>query len=150
MIQHAMVHAAEMSGAGLYSFEDKVWDGLTDNIARRIHHGSEHSNIWCFWHLTRCEDITMTLLVAGTPQLLFGDGWFDRMHVPARGTGNAMTDAEMVEFSSRINISMLREYRISVDRRTRDIVQNLESGDIKNMTSPVRLHQVVKEGAVPA
>ena len=34
--QHAMLHRAEMAGAGLWSYEDQVWQGLSEADARRI------------------------------------------------------------------------------------------------------------------
>jgi hypothetical protein len=59
--QHAMVHSADMSGLGLLSFEDEIWQGLDDNILRKIPGNEEHSILWIFWHITRIEDITTLL-----------------------------------------------------------------------------------------
>ena len=148
MSQHAMIHAAGMSGSGLWSFEDEVWQGLTDEAARGIPPEFEHSIVWCFWHLTRCEDITMNLLVAGTPQLLLAEGWFERMGVPARDTGNAMRRDEIASFSNQIDIPALRGYRKAVGRRTRLIVQALEPGQFKHPVDPVRLERIREQGAV--
>ena len=150
MSQHAMIHAAEMSGSGLWSFEDEVWQGLTDEAARGIPPEFEHSIVWCFWHLTRCEDITMNLLVAGMPQLLLAKGWFERMGVPARDTGNAMRPDEIASFSNQIDIPALCGYRMAVGRRTRLIVQALESGQFKRPVDPVRLEHIREQGAVLA
>jgi hypothetical protein len=148
LVQHAMLHAAEMSRTGLWSFENNIWQGLDDASARTILEKFEHSIVWCFWHLTRCEDITMNLLIAGTQQLLLRDGWFERMQVPARDTGNAMNANEMADFSARIDINALRAYRLAVGRRTREIVRALQPEDFKRKTDPVRLQQVLTEGAV--
>ena len=67
--QHALLHASAMSQLGFSTFEDEIWQGLTDQAARCIPPKAEHSIAWVFWHLTRIEDITMNLLVAGTAQL---------------------------------------------------------------------------------
>ncbi len=44
---------------------------------------------WLAWHITRIEDITMNLLVAGRPQLFRRDGWQARLKIAAADTGNA-------------------------------------------------------------
>ena len=146
--QHAMIHAADMSGAGLWSFEDEVWDNLSNDEARGIPPKFKHSIAWCFWHLTRCEDITMNLLVAGTPQLLLSEGWFERMGVPERDTGNAMKPDEMAAFSNQVDLPALHGYRLAVGRRTRAIVPALEAGRFKQPVDPARLQRIRDEGAV--
>ena len=113
LIQHAMCHTAEMSGAGVYSFEDEIWEGLDDAFSRCAQPKFEHSIVWCFWHLTRIEDVTMNMLLAGTPQLFLRDGWFDRLGIPFRHTGNGMDAAEVSSLSAKINISSLRNYRFA-------------------------------------
>ncbi len=148
LVQHAMVHSAKEFEMGLYSFEDEIWGGLDDPSARFVPPKFEHSIVWCFWHLTRCEDITMNLLVAGTSQLLLQDGWFERMRVPARDTGNAMDASGIADFSARIDIAALSAYRQAVVRRTREIVKGLRPEDMKRKTDPVRLQQALEAGAV--
>ena len=133
---------------GLWSLEEKIWQGLEDASARLIPQKFNPSIIWCFWHLSRCEDITMNLLVAGTPQLLLQEGWFERMQVKDRDTGNAMGRIEIINFSTRIEIPALRAYRMAVGRRTRQIVQALQPEEFKRKTDPVLLQQVLKEEAV--
>ncbi|MFN8561464.1 MAG: hypothetical protein U0703_07560 [Anaerolineae bacterium] len=65
--QHAMVHSAQVSQAGAWSFEDEVWDGLSDAAARCIPASLEHSVAWIMWHIARIEDVTMNLLIKGLP-----------------------------------------------------------------------------------
>jgi len=148
LAQHAMVHTAAMSGDGLWSMEDEVWQGLTEQAARCIPPKFEYSIAWCLWHLTRCEDITMNMFAAGTSQLLLKEGWFERMGVPDRDTGNAMKPEEITAFSNRIAIPALRAYRLAVGRRTREIVKSLEPGQVKCKVDPARLKRVRDEGAV--
>ena len=148
--QHARMHTAAMSGDGWWSMEDEVWQGLTEQAARCIPPKFGHSIVWCLWHLTRCEDITMNLLAAGTPQLLLEEGWFERMRVPDRDTGNAMQPEAIAAFSARIDIPALRAYRLAVGRRTREIVKSLEPGQVKCKVDPTRLQRVREEGAVLA
>jgi hypothetical protein len=145
---HAMVHAAIMSGSGLWSFEDEIWQGLSENHIRQIPRGNEHSIAWIFWHLARIEDVTMNLLLAGRPQLFIQDGWFDRLGIRFRDTGNAMTGADLVILSLNIDIDALRSYRIAVGRRTRENVMQLSALKIKQKVDPTRLGRVLVEEAV--
>ncbi len=148
LAQHAMVHTETMSGDGLWSMEDEIWQGSTEQTVRCIPTQFEHSIAWCLWHLTRCEDITMNMLAAGTPQLLLKEGWFAQMGVPDRDTGNAMKLEEIAAFSDRIAILALRAYRLAVGRRTREIVKTLEPGQVTCKVDPARLQRVRDEGAV--
>jgi hypothetical protein len=145
--QHAMVHTAEMSHAGLWSIEDEVLDGITGQQMRRINKG-EHSIVWIIWHLTRIEDITMNLLVAGSPQIMLKEGWLERMKINARDTGNGMTVADVADISASMDIDALRAYRLSVGRQTRAIVKSLQPEQIKQRVDPARLQQITREGAV--
>ncbi len=151
--QHAMVHAPEMAlpgqpGSGQWSFDEEVWQGLAEADARRVPPKDEHSIAWMIWHIARIEDITMNLLVAGCPQLATSEDWLARMHAPVRDTASAMTAEEIVRLSDALDISALREYRVAVGRRTREIVRQLCPGDLKKKPAPERLQQILDEGAV--
>jgi len=143
-----MVHSAVMSDSGLWSFEDEIWYGITDKQIRQIPSGGEHSIAWLFWHLTRIEDITMNLLLAGRMQLINEEKWFDQLGIPFRDTGNAMGAADVVFLSNIIDIDALRAYRIAVGRRTRENVKQLPASKIKQKVDPARLDQIMAEGAV--
>jgi hypothetical protein len=145
---HAMVHAGQMSQVGLWSFEDDVWHGLSAEAARTVPKNEDHSIAWLFWHIARIEDVTMNMLVAGSPQVLIRDGWLDKLYITRRDTGN-LTDVEAVQALSRvIDLDALRGYRLAVGRRTREIVQALAPGQLKQKVDPVRLQKVLTEGAV--
>jgi hypothetical protein len=146
--QHAMVHATKMSNSGLWSFEDEILDGLSGQKLRLIPRNSDHSIAWIIWHMTRIEDVTMNLLVAGSPQVLFQENWLERMQISVLDTGNAMPPAIMVELSTGINLEALREYRLSVGRRTRAIVQLIQPEHLKRKVDPTRLKQINRSGAV--
>ena len=89
MSQHAMVHSAAMSLLGLWSFEDEVWQGLTQINIRKIPSGCEYSIAWMVWHMTRIEDVTMNLLLAGSPQIVDQDGWFNPCGIIAHAAHTA-------------------------------------------------------------
>lgn len=148
MIQHAMVHAAVMSQSNLWSFEDEVWDRLSEHDIRAIPVNFEHSIAWMIWHITRIEDITMNILVADAPQLLLKDGWYERLRPPYIDTGNAMSQAQITDLSNQINIDALREYRIATGRNTRRLVDQLTSIDMTKKVSVKRLQRIIGDGAV--
>jgi hypothetical protein len=150
LAQHAMLHAAKMSGMDLWSFEDEIWEKLENATARIVPLKFRHSIVWCFWHATRCEDITTNLLINGTPQLFLRGNWYEKLEVTAHDTGNAMDAREMTDFSTCIDITALRAYRMSVGRRTREIVQTLQPWEFTRRTDPVHLQRVLAEGAVLA
>ncbi|MCP4538131.1 MAG: DinB family protein [Chloroflexi bacterium] len=146
--QHAMLHSAEMAQTEPWSFEDAVLNDMTEEQIRRIPQNCEHSVAWLIWHITRCEDITMNLLVDGSPQVMIWENWLDQMEITARDTGNAMDAQAVADFSHTIDIGAMRAYRVAVGRRTREIVQRLESKDLKQKVDPSRLQRVIDEGAV--
>lgn len=146
--QHAMIHAAEMSGCGLWSFEDEVCADLSEAAWRIIPPKGEHSIAWMVWHVTRIEDITMNLLVNGSPQVMAQGGWLARLQVSARDTGSAMDAAEIAALSKEMDIAALREYRLAVGRRTREIISGLPREAFGQPIAPERLQRVLDEGGV--
>ena len=146
--QHGMVHSSELAPAGSPSLEEPIWQGLTDAAARRIAPKGEHSIAWIFWHIARIEDVTMNLLLAGTPQLILQEGWLERMKVTESDTGNAMDLARIARLSAAVNLAALRDYRLAVGRRPREIVLQLVPEQLKEKVQPKRLQQVLAEGAV--
>ncbi len=146
--QHAMVHAAAMSHTDVRTFEDEVWAGLSEAAFRAMPVPGAESIAWNLWHITRIEDITMNLLVAGTSQVLNEADWLEQLQITVRDTGNVMTAAEIADFSSRINMDALRSYRIAVGAQTRRIVQRLTASDMKRKMQAQQLQRIVNEGAV--
>jgi hypothetical protein len=137
-----------MALAARWSFEDEVLDDMPEAHIRRVLPGSEHSVAWLIWHMARCEDITLNLLVAGTPQVLHAGGWLKQLKITVCDTGNAMNRTSLAEFSAAIDLDALRSYRLAVGRRTRDIVKQLRPADLKRKVESARMQQVLREGAV--
>jgi DinB superfamily len=148
--QHAMLHAGGMSEMDLWSFEDETLDGLSDQQMRIIPGNLEHSITWVVWHMTRIEDATMNLLVAGSPQVLFDEGWLERLGISDFDTANGMEPAGVAALSATINLPVLRGYRLSVGRRTRAIVRQLGVQQLKQKVDPARLEKMTTQGAVRA
>jgi hypothetical protein len=146
--QHAMLHSAKMARTDLWSFEDEILNDMTEEQIRRIPRNCEHSVAWCMWHIARIEDVTMNVLVAGSPQVLHRSDWLDRIKMTVCDTGNEMDEEDMARLSATIDIEALRAYRVAVGRRTREIVQPLEPEELKQKVDPIRVKQVIDEGAV--
>lgn len=146
---HAMVHSSEMSLINSVTFEDEVWKGLDEETFRCMPSSKDVTIAWNLWHLTRIEDITMNILVANQIQVINTENWLERMNVQVMDTGNAMTDQEIIDLSSRIHMQELRNYRIAVGRKTREIISGLKPFDLKRkMNNTQDLQRIYDEGAV--
>jgi len=146
--QHAMVHSSKMARTGLWSFEDEVLNGLTDQQIRSIPPSGEHSIAWIILHLARIEDITMNLLIAGKEQLFTKDHWAKKLKLNIVHSANKMDANSLAKLSSMMDIRALKSYRIAVGRRTRQIVQTLTREDFKEKVQPERIQKVMDDGAV--
>jgi hypothetical protein len=144
--QHEMVHPNPRPGT--WSFDDEVWQGVDADAARCIPPGCEHSYAWIFYHLARIEDMTMNLLIANCPQLFETGGWHSQLKISPRDTGNAMTPEQIAALSAVIEIDALKAYRSDVALRTREIMQALQPGQVKQKVDPARLQRMLAEGAV--
>jgi len=145
---HAQTHSAALDGAAGWSFQDEVLEGLSLPALRVIPPGGEHSIAWIVWHLARCEDITMNLLAAGTPQVLLSGGWAGRVGGGIVHTGNAMDAAAVAAFSAAVDLEALLAYRLAVARRTREVIGGLQSADILRKVDPARMALVTAQGAL--
>jgi hypothetical protein len=146
--QHGMVHAGIVSEAEGPTFEDEVWDGLDEAAARIIPAKMEHSIAWLCYHVARCEDITMNLLLAGTAQVLREGGWVEKMGIGICDTGNSMDMDAIRLFSTAIDLQALRAYHAAVGRRTREIVASVPAGCFTQPVNAARLPRIIEEGAV--
>ncbi len=152
--QHADIHASEMAATGEFSFDEELWEDLSDEKARRITTRSEHSIVWMIWHMARCEDATMTLLVGECPQVLEQGGWTDRVRSTIRDTGNSLDRAGVERFSMEVDIPSLRAYRTAVGQQTRAIIAQLAAQpgalreNLRRTVAPARIQQVIDQGVV--
>jgi len=145
---HSMVHLSIMSGVDKKTFEDELWEGLDENTFRTSQNQKGRTIAYGIWHCTRIEDITMNLLVAGDKQIFNREKWQEKINSNITDTGNAMSEDDIMEFSKNINMEELKNYRIEVGRRTRDIVENLSTQDMKRNFDKHRLQRILDERAV--
>jgi hypothetical protein len=146
--QHEALHSARLRSTEKWSFADAIFEGIDEDAVRRVPPKREHSVAWCIWHAARIEDVTMNLLVAGSEQIFERDDWAQRLKVAARDTGNGMDAAAVNVLSQEIDIPALRAYRLSVGRRTREIVRELQPDQLREKVEPTRLERILAAGAV--
>lgn len=148
LTQHGTLHSAKVAPEAPWSYEDLLFNDLPEGQFRRVPKGKEHSLIWLLWHLSRIEDITMNLLVAGQDQIFESGDWQAKTESPVRHTGNG-TGLEMVSaLSEKVDVPALREYRYAVGRATREVVGLLTPADFTRKPTPEHLQRIKDEGAV--
>ncbi len=143
---HAKLHLSEMSDTEHNEVDDLICD-LTDNEYAIMPTAKDETIAWVIWHIARIEDLTMSVLVADGDQL-FNHEWKQNMNAPIMDTGNSLTDDEIMNLSKSLVIRELLHYRNEVGKRTRQIVQNLKSDDMKRKVSPHGLDKIMLEGGV--
>ena len=149
--QHAMLHTASLVPGARWSFQDEITANLTDQQLRQIPSGRLHSIAWLLWHIARTEDVAINLLLANTEQLLYADHWFEYLAILTRDIGTEMSATDIRALSAQIDISAVRAYRRAVGQRTREIVQHLTGGELRQRVETERIERVKAEGAlVPA
>ena len=124
--EHARLHAAATSDGADISFEDGLCDGLSDGQLRARPLGL-NSIAWLLWHLTRFEDVTVSTVLRGAPEVLDREGWLDRLGISDRLAGTGSSDDEVEMLSARIDPAALRAYRAAVGRETRVWVAGLDA-----------------------
>jgi hypothetical protein len=145
---HSMVHSQNVYNNGTYSLEDELWFGLDKKAFITKPTPKDTTIAWNIWHITRIEDLTVNVLIADEVQEFINGKWSSKLNVKISDTGNAMSDIEIVDFSSAVNMNELREYRMAVGRRTRDVIKNLKSADFKKKVQAQRLKRILDEGGI--
>ena len=148
MSHHAMVHTAQLHPGGTWSFQDQVLSGLTEEQMRCIPKGSSHSVAWTIWHIARIEDVTMNLLLAGSPQVFHSGHWLNKLGITFVDVGTEMPTQDIVTLSQAINLKALLAYRLAVGRRTRQLVRHSSPDELGQLPAPERLKRITQEGAV--
>lgn len=148
--QHSATHTAEMTDAGRWSFEDEVWENMTESDFRKMPRNGIYSVAWHFWHMTRIEDMTMNYLTAGEDQLLDCKGWYKKMGVSCRDTGNSMNEGDIEKLSKYIDLNAFRQYRTAVGAKTQHLIAGLQPEDLKRKVEQKRLQHLLAAGDVAA
>lgn len=137
---HSKLHLSSMAGTRQNEVDSLLCD-LTLHEYSIMPTSKDETIAWVLWHITRIEDLTMGMLVAGSEQL-FDDEWKRKLNTPIYDTGNALSDDEIMNLSQQLNIKELLEYRNAVGQRTRDIINSLSAGDMKRKVTVQRIEAI--------
>ena len=146
--QHAILHSRKMSGMDGWSYADEIFTGLEEGQFRIIPEKEDHSLIWILWHISRIEDVTMNVLVAGGSQLYLQDQWKMKLASPIDHVGNLINPGDLLYLTLNVDLKNLFAYRDAVGRQTRHIVRGLDLEGLGQKVQPDRLDRLVNEGAV--
>lgn len=144
--QHALVHSAAVGGAKM-SMAERTFAGLTDAQMRVRPRDDLNSLAWLMFHIARAEDVFLSSLLAGRPQV-FDDAWAKRLGVTRRDFGFGMTSAEVSELTQQVDIAALREYRDAVGHRTREIVAGFKAPDWEGTIEAQAVERAAAEGSL--
>jgi hypothetical protein len=142
---HAAVHSAKLGGR--WSYQDEVLGTLTEAQYRYVPAGGQ-SVIWKLWHITRIEDLTVSLLLSGAKHSLLNDKWLERLETRYVDVGNGMPNADVSRISKTMNIQALLAYRLAVGKRTQNILRKLNPGPLWEKPAPERMQRIVDEKGV--
>lgn len=148
---HALLYSSKMSNERINTLEDFVLEGLEESAFRKYPVNApdtKNSIVWHLWHIARVEDMTMNILVADSQQVLHSDNWLQKMNIRFPHSGNSMSDDDIAELSSRINIESLLEYRIAVGKQTRQIISSLQPGEFRDKVQDCRIKKLFDENAI--
>jgi hypothetical protein len=148
--QHAQVHAVAVAETGVFSFEDAVLSGLSDEEIRVRPAGESNSIAWLLWHCARIEDVTTNLLIGGRPQVWERENWRDQLKIEAQDVGTGMGDAEVEQVTLGIELVTLRAYRQSVGRSTRQIFHALAPERLYAHVDPADIDRLRAAGVLGA
>jgi hypothetical protein len=145
---HSQLHARQVSPQTHWSYEDLLLEDLEEDKIRQIPEGQSHSIAWIIWHLTRVEDVTMNLLVAGQNQVFETGNWQSKTGSPIKHTGNETGLDEVMALGAVVDIVALRAYRVAVGLATQEIVRRLTLADFNRKVDPDNIQRILDEGAV--
>ncbi|MFN8512738.1 MAG: DinB family protein [Thermomicrobiales bacterium] len=137
--QHAHSHAAALTNAPEPMLSDQILAGLTDARLRARPAPGLNSIAWLLWHLARCEDVMVGVLLTNHGQLLDEDDWFARLNTTYRDMGTGMDDAGVTAVSAQLDLAALLAYRLAVGTRTRELLPTLPAPTWDDPIDPTRL-----------
>jgi hypothetical protein len=149
--QHSLLHSSRISNPSLVTLEDELIKDINEETFRKYPVAApdtKNSIVWHIWHITRIEDMTMNILVNNDEQVLYAGDWHKQLNVDYIHSGNGMTEDEVADLSSNIDIPSLLAYRMEVGRKTREIVTYVQPGEFKRKVEAGRIKILEDIGSV--
>lgn len=88
------------------------------------------------------------ITVSNNDQVLDSGEWNKKLKIDYIHSGNEMSEMEVAELSTNIDINALLSYRIEVARKTRAIIKSLQPGQFKQSVESVKIKKQLDQGAV--
>jgi hypothetical protein len=149
--QHSLLHSSRISNSPLVTLEDELLKDINEETIRYypvIAPDTKNSIVWHIWHITRIEDMTMNVLINNGIQVFYSGDWHKKLKIDYIHSGNGMTEDEVADLSTNIDIPALFAYRIEVARKTREIVSFLQPGDFRRKVEAGRIKILEEYSAV--
>jgi hypothetical protein len=70
-------------------YRELVLTGVSGDDVRVVPLPGQNSIAWLFWHMTRCEDVAVNVVLSRQGEVL-ADGWKERMGVARHDIGTGM------------------------------------------------------------
>jgi hypothetical protein len=145
---HSNCYRAEMSEKKFKTFEDLLWEELTETVLRTAINTKGRTILYGLWHSARIEDMTINTLVNKGEQIYFSNNYREKINSGIDHTGNSLSSDEIIKMSKQINIENLCKYRIEVGRSSQNIINNIEFKTLKqkvdiNNINTLRLNRSV-------
>jgi predicted O-linked N-acetylglucosamine transferase (SPINDLY family) len=143
---HALLHEKSIIKQNEKTYYDYLWENLNESTCKIISK-KETSVAWNICHITRIEDLTSNILMAGKDQI-FDDHVQKELGITIKDTGNAMTVSEIEIFNKQINLQALKAYRKAVGKSAQKILAKLQFSDLKRKVEKADIEKIRSVGGV--
>ena len=120
-----------------------IWEDVSETHMRQRPHPRVNSLAWNLWHIARVEDSALNRFVADRPQVLDDGNWMEKLGIPLRHNGFAMTLKEVDQLSQQIDLGALRDYLTAIRHRTTEIAGKLDLASLDVTLTRERVEMVV-------
>ena len=103
---------------------------------------------YSMWHIFRIEDIVAHTLIEQDSQVIFTEGWLDRIKSPIITTGNELGGTEIAAFSEQLDVKALLAYCKAVMDKSNEILQKLTYKDLKRKFSDTDKQRLIESQCV--
>ena len=86
---------------------------------------------YSIWHIFRIEDIVAHTLIQGDEQILFSEGYREKIGCDIITTGNELEGELLAEFSKKLDVDSLYAYAKAVMLSTNEMLQKLDYQQMK-------------------
>ena len=106
--------------------------------------------VYSMWHIFRIEDIVAHTVIMLDSQVLFTNGFLEKMGSPIITTGNELKGEAIAAFSKQLDVKAVYEYGMAVMRSTNEMLRNLTYKDLKRKFTDEDKRRVADSHSVSA